>query len=222
MGMFKAIIAASILLAGVVSASAQPVCGVTGAATISTRARAMTIDLTGCEMVQTLSYTLASNGGGARFKYIGAGALLDTVASFTDLVGNKFQYLPEGRMDVLQFGCVGDWDGSDAAATDDLACFRAANAFAVLRAGSVYPGSGGHWGGTVHVPARSYKLCGDGQSPFTIDNAVSFEGEGSWTGTLRMCDAWSSAQHFIVGCLISNQYACFSSTLRRLNLSADR
>lgn len=221
--MKRAILAAFIILmASALPAAAQSICVLTGATTVSTRDRAMTLDLTGCEMVQTLSYSLASEGGGANFKNV-TGTLLDTAASFTDLVGNKFQYLPEGRMNVLQFGCRGDWDGVDATAHDDLACFRAANAFSVLRAGSVYPGSGGHWGGVIEVPSRSYLLCGDGNSPFTVDNANTFEGEGNtWNATLRMCNAWNPNVHFIVGCQLANQFACFSSTLRRLNLSADR
>lgn len=60
-------------------------------------------------------------------------AVSTALASFTDSVGNKWQYTPSnGFINPLAFGCKFDWShaNGDSAATDDTACVRDVMAFA--------------------------------------------------------------------------------------------
>lgn len=146
------------------------------AAVVQSRSWALTHDLTAFDAVYTMGRTSANGVGRGFFKNVGATALLDSGASFTDAAGNNFQYVAgaEGA-DITCFGALGD--GS----TDCTTAIRNAVIFA---AGDwVYaPPASGKYVITDTVEYRTssadpftpgFKLRGGGYLRTVFDNQVA-------------------------------------------------
>lgn len=161
-------------------------------------------------------------GTGSGFTYT-VTAVTTSQASFTDSVGTHFQFVVDQSAypNVRQFGARMNWDGVDANATDDFTAFQAALRFTTLKSGT-YPDSGGYFGGKLLVPRGSMLLCGTGLASIIVPQAVNVVGAGTYATTLKMCDAFNAATHFIELCDPNWRFACFNSGLSQLDVFANR
>ena len=145
------------------------------------------------------------------------------LASFTDQVGTHFQFVPDGFGPTLpQFGAKGDWNGTDASATDNFSQIQAALWFASFKSSTTSDG-GGFSGGRVIAPTGSYLVCGTGLKSLIVPSGVVFEGPSApGSASLRLCDVFNQSVHFIELCDPIWHFACFDSSLRNLSLSNSR
>lgn len=144
------------------------------------------------------------------------------LASFTDSVGTRFQFVPDAFPTLLQFGGRGDWNGTDASATDNFSAIQASLWFASFKSSTSFDG-GGFWGGRVIAPQGSYLVCGTGLKSLIVPNDVVLEGpSAAAAATLRACDAYNASVHFVELCDPVWHFACFNSSLRNLSLSISR
>lgn len=146
-------------------------------------------------------------------------------ASFTDSVGTRFQFVVDegGDPNIKQFGAKLDWNGADGTATDDYYnAWVAGLQFASIQTKSVFVDSGGFIGGKLRVPRGSSLICGAGNKSLVIPYGVVVEGAGTYNTTMKMCDAFNANTHFIELCDPTIQLACFTTSLRNLDLFAQR
>ncbi|WP_136623646.1 hypothetical protein [Bradyrhizobium centrolobii] len=144
------------------------------------------------------------------------------LASFTDSVGTRFQFVPDTYPNILQFGAKGDWNGTDAGTTDNFSAIQAAAWFAGNKS-SFQQDGGGYWGGRLNVPNGSFLMCGTGSVPFVVPQGVVIQGTTSGAGTtLKMCDSFSAASNFVEICDPNWQFACFGAMLRDITIFATR
>jgi len=138
-------------------------------------------------------------------------------ASFTDSAGTHWQIVPdEGNfINVRQFGAKVDYVGSDASATNDYTAIQNAWNYAG-RIHSPTIDGGGSAGAKVIHPAGNSLVCGS--VPLLVPNGVSVEGHNAWASTLKMCAAWSNAQHFMTICDPNLHTACFASRPHNITL----
>lgn len=145
------------------------------------------------------------------------------LASFTDQVGTHFQFVPDGfGPTLLQFGAKGNWNGTDASATDNYSQIQAALWFAAFKSSTSFDG-GGFAGGRVIAPTGSYLVCGNTLKSLIVPSGVVFEGPSApGSASLRLCDLFNQSVHFIELCDPNWHFACFDSSLRNLSLSNSR
>jgi hypothetical protein len=181
--------------------------------TVETRAVAITRDLTDIPLVITLGYSTGGDGGGAVFKNIGTtGTFADSQASFTDSVGNRFQYVP-GRegIHVAQFGAKFDWSPSFSGATDNATAINAAIDFAAIASTH----SSLHKGNRVYLP----KGTGMFGSQIWVKDSVVLTGQGPLTSILRISDNFNQSTHAVwLG--NKDQLASFDTRLEALQIQA--
>jgi hypothetical protein len=144
-------------------------------------------------------------------------------ASFIDSVGTHFQYIPDQAAvpNVKQFGAKGDWNGVDGAATDNFISVQAAVRYATYKSTTSFD-AGGFWGGRVVIPSGSYMLCGATTASLIVPNGIILEGASPIGSTLKMCNTFNPAVHFIELCDPNWHFACFNSMLHNLELMVDR
>jgi hypothetical protein len=149
-------------------------------------------------------------GSGSGFTWT-VNAISTPQASFTDSAGNLWQYVARGLPNALQFGCKGDWNGTDAGATDNGPCLWSAASWASYPIGT---SSAQVNGNRIYVPRGAYKVCGTWNGTIytvPLPQGVVFSGPGVGGATLLECAANSSASHFIELCDSNSavgQYGC--------------
>lgn len=142
------------------------------------------------------------------------------LASFTDSTSNHWQFVPDTFPNVLQFGAKGDWNGTDATATDNFAPVQAAVWFTSNKSSTSFDG-GGYWGGRVNVPQGSYKMCGS--TYFVLPNNVILEGASSAAASnLKLCDTYSTSTNAYEICDPNWHFACFGSRFQNMAFFAGR
>lgn len=146
-------------------------------------------------------------------------AITPPQASFIDTASTHFQFVPSGPLNVLQFGAIGDWNGTDGSATNNFTQIQAAVHFAGYKSSTSFD-AGGYWGGRVYVPSGSYKMCG--ASYFVLDEAVILEGASATGATLRVCDTYTAALNTFTICDPVWAFACFTAQYRNISFSASR
>jgi hypothetical protein len=150
-------------------------------------------------------------GSGSGFSYT-VSSISSPQASFPDAAGNLWQYVSGGFVNVLQFGCVGDWNGSDIAATNNTNCIWGATAFASAQ---VAAAAANVFGNKIWFPRGAYMTCG-GQflnTPynFPVPAGVTFTGMGFGATTLRQCASDPSGSHYISLCdsyMSTGEFGC--------------
>lgn len=155
-------------------------------------------------------------GSGSGFTYI-----VDTIsaptASFTDAAGHRFQFVPDqgGVANAKQFGCKGDWAGTDVGATNNLLCMQNLASWA----SQVVPGLQFGIGSKVFIPRGNYMMCGSfGNTSFTLvlPQGVWFDGAGIFGTSLIECALNPAGNQFIALCdanFLVGQYGCRVSNM---------
>jgi hypothetical protein len=143
------------------------------------------------------------------------------LASFTDSVGTHFQFVPNTWPNILQFGCKGDWNGTDGSATDNFNCLQAASWYAAFKSSTSFD-SGGYWGGRVLIPSGSFMAGCSGTASLVIGQSVVFQGTSEVGSQIKMCNSFSASTHFIELCDPNWHFACFGTRLQYLSVFADR
>lgn len=148
---------------------------------------------------------------GAGFAYT-VSSISTPTASFTDAAGNLWQYVPDGFPNVLQFGCKGDWNGSDGAATNNTNCIWSATAYASQQIGASAALVNGN---RIFFPRGAYMTCGgqflNSVYNFPIPAGVTFTGGGRGVTTLKQCATDSSGTHYIELCdsyMLVGEFGC--------------
>jgi hypothetical protein len=160
--------------------------------------------LTGCSVQPTITVT----------------AMTAPRASFTDAVGNHFQFVPSSFPNVLNFGAKGDWNGSDGAATDNFAAVQAAVNFAGYKSSTSFD-SGGWWGGRVIVPSGSYMMCGT--TSFILPEGTVLQGASEpGTSQLHLCDAFNINLNAFTICDPIWGFACLGAKYENISFHASR
>jgi hypothetical protein len=173
-----------------------------------------------CTVGDVLTTSGIPGGTGASLTVTGCSTPL---ASFTDTAGNRWQYKPDlpGHANVLQFGAKGDWNGTDAGATDNFNAIQSASWFAGFKSSTSFD-SGGFWGGKVIFPSGSYMAgCGSTRS-LVVAQSVIWESGAEVAATIKMCDSFNSLTHFIEICDPNWHFACFGSRLRYISVFSSR
>lgn len=134
------------------------------------------------------------------------------MGSFVDAVGNLWQITTDqgNKPNVLQFGAVGNWNGSDSGITNSRPAFWSAIGY------SMYPQSASAAevnGNTLYVPKGAYLICGGtGGATLAVPQGVTLEGAGRWGGTsVIQCAIESQNNHGIWLCdplALSGQFGC--------------
>ncbi len=172
---------------------------------------AISVPCVGFKVSDVLTIVTAFIGGAGVAPTLTVNTVSTAQASFTDTSSNNWQYVSNGRANVLQFGCKPDWVGTDAGATNNSACFWSALAWAS------FPNSSGLaqvTGDAVFVPKGAYMTCGAWNSTIydiPIPQGVRFSGTGVGATTLVECATDSSANHYIELCDSEakvGQYGC--------------
>lgn len=143
------------------------------------------------------------------------------LASSSDAVGTHFQYVPDSFPNVLQFGAVGDWDGTDGTATDNFNSIQAASWFAAFKSRTSFD-AGGYWGGKVVFPSGSYMAGCNGTQALIVGQSVVFEGPSEVGAQIKLCNTFSAVTDFIEICDPNWHFACFGSKLKNISVFADR
>ncbi|MCK1652246.1 hypothetical protein IVA88_12460 [Bradyrhizobium sp. 149] len=131
--------------------------------------------------------------------------------SFTDVAGTKFQYVPDGAINVRQFGAVGDYNGT--LVTNDAAAIQRAINFASRR-GALNIDAGGYGGDVVYVPKGAYTVCGG----LSVYGSVALTGAGKGNTVLKQCDTDGASQRFITLGDPNLHFACFYTSVREMLL----
>ncbi|OSJ22148.1 hypothetical protein BSZ19_47040 [Bradyrhizobium japonicum] len=142
------------------------------------------------------------------------------LASFTDSVGTKFQFVVDqgGYANPRQFGAKMDWDGNDATATNDFNSMQAALRF-VGYGSATTQDSGGWQGGKLRIPSGSSLLCPTAGLSLLVPFGVTVSGAGAAGGsTFKMCDAINPSLHFIELCDPNWQRTCFNARMEHLSI----
>jgi hypothetical protein len=134
-------------------------------------------------------------------------------ASFTDAASNKWQFIADqpGRANLLQFGAKGDWNGSDAGATNNSGALWSASAWASYPIGA---SAAQVYGNQIIIPRGAYMTCGAFNSSIydiPIPQGVRFTGAGVGGTTLIECATDTNANHYIELCDSNakvGQYGC--------------
>lgn len=162
--------------------------------------------------------------GGTGFTYTVTGISLP-VASFIDAAGNHWQFITDqsGRANALQFGCKGDWNGTDGAATNNSACIWSAAAWGSFPVGA---SAANVQGNEILFPRGAYMTCGvanfgGGSVPyyFTIPQGVRFTGVGVGGTSLVECAADSSGNHYIALCDGNAKFGQFGCRIEEMTLN---
>jgi hypothetical protein len=135
------------------------------------------------------------------------------LGSFTDTVGTHFQIVNDFAVLVTQFGCKGDWDGTDAGSTDNFACMKAAAHFTNFPS-LTNQSQGGHWGGRLRVPNGSYMICGTGTESLEIPQGVIFEAASYQAATIEGCATWGGSTNMVELCDPNWHFTCFGAEAR--------
>ena len=205
-----------------IAAAMAPESSIAGSLLVDTRAAAIGMNLSGTSYITTGGYYAPGDGGGANYRNVGAAALLDVDASFTDAGGNNWQYSPSGQIYIRQFGAKCDWNiGQDSArayatydsnAADDAPALQNAIAYAARQFANGNDVGGGS-GATVRVPKGACKIG----TQVRVADQVVVTGEGPLSSVLIMPQSFDPSKHFIV--LGNNQMlASFGSRIEDLQL----
>lgn len=139
------------------------------------------------------------------------------LASFTDLAGTHWQYVPDGSIKASAFGAIFDWNASDGAATNNFAQLDAAFRFGALKTSNALHDQGGVIGRRVELPRGSGLVCG----ALTVFGAVMVDGQGQGNSVLKLCDSGvSGSSHFVTLGDPNTQKSTFYASLRNLTLFA--
>lgn len=173
-----------------------------------------------CKVGDVLTTGSLAAGTGASITVTGCSTSL---ASFTDTASNHWQFTPGAGTypNILQFGCVGDFNGVDASATDNFACLQAASWTAAFKSAAP-TGAGGFWGGRVLIPQGAFMAGCSGTSSLVIGEGVIFDGSSDQGSIIKLCNTFSATTHFIELCDPLWHFSCFSTKLMNLALVADR
>lgn len=183
--------------------------GCAGSATVTAGAVAsmsIVIPCAGYKVGDVLTTPNTNLGGaGSGFSYT-VTSISSPKASFTDSGGNLWQYVANEAAfpNVLQFGCVGDWNGSDASATNNESCMVSALAWASLPMSSA---SALVSGTKVVVPKGAFMICGQvnlgtGNISYYLPVAqgVTLSGAGVQATNIKECATNASSVHVVELC----------------------
>jgi hypothetical protein len=161
-------------------------------------------------------------GTGSGFTYT-VTSISTPKASFTDLAGTHWQYVTDqsGVANAKQFGCVGDWNGSDGSATNNLTCLLSASAWASL---PVSTSSAQVNGNQIIIPRGSYMTCGtfNGIYNIPLPMGVRFTGAGIGATTLKECAADSSGTHYIELCDSNAGFGEFGCKIEQMTIDTSQ
>jgi hypothetical protein len=140
-------------------------------------------------------------------------------ASFTDAVGNHFQYVPTSTIDPRQFGVKMDWFGVDGSATDNSSQLQAAFNFASYSLSTLAPGGGGNSAGAkVLMPNGVAMVC---SQALQMWHSTQLQGQGLVNSGIHMCDSFSlTGANFITIGDSNAHLACFGSLISDIDISA--
>lgn len=142
-------------------------------------------------------------------------------ASFTDSAGNLWQYVPNGFVNILQFGAVGDWNGNDAAATNNTNSIWSATAYASVQIGSA---AAQVYGNQIWFPRGAYMTCGgqflNSAYNFPVPTGVVFTGGGYGVSTMRQCATDPSGTHYIELCDSNMQVGEFGCKVEKMTFDS--
>jgi hypothetical protein len=142
------------------------------------------------------------------------------LGSFTDAVGNRFQIVTPTGANVLQFGAKGDWNGTDAGATDNFNAFQAAYWYAGFKSSTSFD-SGGFWGGRVTVPQGAYMVCGTGLKPLILSEGVWSVGVSPNASSVKFCSAWDAGTTQLELGDPNWHFACFNNSVWSMQFRSD-
>lgn len=170
-----------------------------------------------CKVGDVFTSSLAG-GSGASITITGCSSPL---GSFNDTASNHFQIVPYVFVNAYQFGAVGDWNGTDAGATDNFNSLQAMSWYAGFM-NQHNSGNGGFWGSRIILPQGTFMACGAGNVPLIVAYGTIFEGVSSQGSVVKMCDSFNSTTNFVELCDPNWHFACLDSGLRNIQLFATR
>lgn len=162
---------------------------------------------------------------GTPFSYTVA-TISNPVGSFTDLVGNHFQYQPGvAPVNVLAFGVKADWNSStcpDACATNNFAPLEAALQFAGYRQlnGAQFD-SGNAFGRKVQLPSGVMMICGS-STPFQWYQGTDTGGQGFTSTEIKICDSgFTASTNIFTICDPTSHLACILTRVHDFEVFED-
>lgn len=178
----------------------------------------------GYKVGDVLTIVTSFIGGTGVAPTLTVGAVSSPQASFTDTAANNFQFVTDqpGQANLLQFGCKGDWNGTDGTATNNSPCIWSALAWASLPMGS---SAARVVGNAIVAPRGAYMTCGNGWNGtiynIPISQGVRLTGLNQGTASFVECATDTSSNHYIELCdsnALTGQFGCEVDNLT-LNLS---
>ncbi|MCK1578564.1 hypothetical protein IVB03_02940 [Bradyrhizobium sp. 168] len=165
------------------------------------------------EVLTPLTSFVGGTGSGSTYTIT---SISNPTASFIDSAGNRFQFVPRGIANILQFGCKGDWLGTDAGATNNLNCLQNAASWAGFPLStSLQFGIGNR----VYLPQGNYMTCGvfnNTSYSLAIPQGVWFDGSGIFGTSLIQCATDPASAHYIELCdsnALTGQFGCRISNM---------
>lgn len=199
--------------------------GCEGSATVSGGAVvsiSIVVPCSGYQVGDVLSAPNSFLGGtGSGFTYT-ISSISAPKASFTDFVGTHWQFVATGVANILQFGAKGDWNGSDATATNNSSAIWSAAAWAARPVGASAAQVNGN---QVIFPRGAYMTCGapnfsTGAISYyiPIPQGVRFSGVGVGGTTLVDCASDANSIHYVELCDSNAQFGQYGCKIEDMTL----
>ncbi len=160
------------------------------------------------DVLTTPNVFLGSSGSGFTWTVT---AISTPTASFTDNSGNNFQFIATGIANILQFGAVGDWNGTDGSSTNNAAAFWSAESWASVNNPTSLANV---LGNQILVPFGSYLTCGAWRGTsymLPTSQGVWFHGSGVQSTSIVQCSTETGSDHLFELCDSNfnvGQYGC--------------
>lgn len=170
------------------------------------------------DVLSTLNSSIGGSGSGFSWTVT---AISTPQASFTDSVGTNFQFVTDqaGVANILQFGTKGDWNGSDAAATNGSAAIWSAASWASFQVGA---SAAQVYGNLVLFPRGAYMTCGVWNGTIynvPVPQGVRFSGVGVGGTTLVQCATDASGTHYIELCDSNAKVGQFGCKIENMTIN---
>jgi hypothetical protein len=160
---------------------------------------------------------MPAGGAGGSITVTGCSAPL---GSFIDAGSARFQIVTPNGANAFQFGAKGDWNGTDASATDNFSSLQALFWYAGFKSSFSFD-AGGFWGGIAHVPQGAFMACGTGLKPLVVPNGVRVMGAHGTASSIKFCTAWNAGVYQVTLGDNNWHFACFNPSLYHLALRSD-
>jgi hypothetical protein len=114
------------------------------------------------------------------------------------------------------FNVRGDWNGSDATATNNTNAIKDAIAAAHASNTGFHPDYGGTWGDTLLFPKGSVMV----DDTLVLGDGVALQGSGDYATTLVMKASFDPNKHFVILGSPGDNLSSFGGKIRNMNLWA--